>query len=240
VVVVAPLVRSLVSRALRVAIALGAKLTPRRMRMRYAWLVARLIRPIVARGFRDYRILTLLNSELSLSLGYVLRAMTEHGCEFDLPMRVHGEIPEDGAFIAGGHQQLNIAGVRLLFDRGRRIRLVRPTTDEHLMVGTRVPLELLASRDVMLFVRMRNALRAGETVVAMIDRLEGDGFAIQQEALSVALRSGVPIAFLAARVGDDGVIDVWFASPKATDAVAIAKELHAFVWSAAAMPPLCL
>ena len=228
-VVVAPLIRRLSARAFRVLIAGLGRLVPRSLRYRYARLFARLFRPLIAYQLRSIPGLASLNSELELSLGYVMRAMTEYGCQFDLPARIHGAdaIPSGGVLFTTGHLFLAIAGVRFLCDQGRKVFLVR-LTPEHRLIGTRIPMPVIVPGN-LLFVRMRNALRGGTSVAIMLDDALASELVIRRQAIEVAVRSGIPIVFFGANLGNDGAIDVVFERPRASDGEAIARELIDFI-----------
>lgn len=229
-VVVAPIVRTLIARSLRLVIGRAARVVPRRLRMRYAWRMSRLLQPVIAPALRKYRSLRLINSDRALSLGYVVRAMMDHGCEFDAPVRVHGGelIPTGAALFAGGHLYLGIAGLRWLWDRGLPLHLVRMSPDEQCILGTRVPARVIA-QDRLLFIRMRSAFRRGESVAALLDHYETGELAIHPEAFAVALACGAPVVFMAAEVSGDEAIDFYLELPKGRDAKEIAQELQQFL-----------
>ncbi len=193
-------------------------------------LLARLFRPPIAKRLRPVAGLGLLNSDLAISLGYVLRAATEFGCAFDVPLRVHGReaIPAGPALFASGHLYLAIAAVRFLCEQGRDVVLVRPTPEEHRLIGTRTPMPIIPSTR-HLFVQMRNALRGGTSVAAMLDDASTGELVIRRPAIEIAVRSGIPIVFFKGDVAPDGAIDVTFERPRASDVEGIARELLEFL-----------
>jgi hypothetical protein len=229
-VVVAQVIRTLTARAFRLSIAGAGRALPRSLRFHYARIASQVLGPIITYRLRPMAHLGPLNSDFELSLGYVIRAMTEHGCEFDVPVRVHGEeaIPGDGALFVSGHLYLAIACVRFLCDRGVPMSLVRQTPEEHHLIGTRKPLPIIIS-DKFVFVRIRNALRAGRSVAVLLDHATTGGLTIHQQAIGVAILSRVPIVFFGANAGEDGVIEVFFERPRGSDVGEISRELLAFI-----------
>jgi len=190
-----------------------------------------MFRPVIASRLRPSCGLGLLNSDLSLSLGYVLRAMTEHGCELEVPVRVRGEeaIPSAGAIFVGGHLYLSIAAVRFLCDRGVPVSLVRPAPDEHRLLGTRRPLPIIAS-DKSIFVRIRNTVRAGGSVAVLVDDASTGEVTIRPQTIELALRAQMPIVFFGANLAEDGAIEAVFERPRGRDTAEISRQLLAFLF----------
>jgi hypothetical protein len=236
-VAVAQIIRSLSARAFRLTIGGVGRAVPRRFRFRYVRFVARLFRSVIVWRLGPVNGLGLLNSELTLSLGYVIRTMTDCGCEFVLPMRVSGEesIPDQASLFVSGHLLLAGAGVRFLSERGVPLMLVRPTEDEYRLLGTRTRIPIFAYGEKLLLVRMRNALRAGTSVVALLDDASTGRLIIRPQALAAAVKSRLPIVFFGAYMGDEGKIEVVFARPRGSEVTDIAAELLAFIKSLA--PP---
>ncbi len=232
---VAQVIRSLSARAFRLAIGGVGRAVPRRFRFHYARFIGRLFRPLIARRLRPVNGLGLLNSDRILGLGYTLRAMTECGCEIDFPLRVKGEeaIPDQAALFVSGHFLFAGAAVRFLCARGVPVTLIRPTVDDYRLSGTRLRLPILASTDKLLFVRMRNALRAGMSVVALLDDASTGRLIIRPQPLAVAVRNHLPVVFFGATLDREANVQVVFERPRQTEATEIAAELLAFIGSIA-------
>jgi hypothetical protein len=160
-----------------------------------------------------------------------MRAMTDCGCEFEIPMRVRGEeaIPDEAALFVSGHLLLAALAIRFLCETGIPITIIDPTEDEYRLFGMRTRMKILPSRDKFVFVRMRNALRTGTTIAGLIDDASTGRLMIRPQALEVAVRSGVPIVFFGAHTADDGEIEAVFARPRGRKADEIAAELLEFV-----------
>jgi hypothetical protein len=223
--------RSLIARAFRLTIGVIGRLVPRRLRFPYARLAARVFRSFIAWRLGPVNFLGVLNSRQDLSLGYVMRAMTDCGCEFEIPMRVRGEesIPDEAALFVSGHLLLAALAIRFLRETGVPITIIDPTEDEYRLFGMRTRMTILASRDKFVFVRMRNALRTGTTIAGLIDDASTGRLMIRAQALEVAVRSGVPIVFFGAHTASDGEIEAVFARPRGRTADEIAAELLEFV-----------
>ena len=229
-VVVASILRSLIAPPFRLLIGGLGLAVPHSLRSRYACIAARFLRPAIALGLRTTP-LGLLNSDFELSYGYVIRAMTRLGCTFDIPTRVHGEeaIPRGAALFVTGHLFLSTVGVRFLCERGVPVSLIRATSERHYLVGTRTPMPVIVSSDNLLFVKMRNALRAGKSVAVMLDDASTGPLTIRPQAIDVAIRSRIPIVFFGANVAADYTAEVVFERPRGSDAGEIARELLAFI-----------
>jgi hypothetical protein len=223
--------RSVIARIFRLTIGRVGRIVPRRLRFPYARFASWLFRPVIAWKLAPVNFLGVLNSKRDLSLGYVMRAMTNSGCEFDVPMRVRGEeaIPDEAALFVSGHLLLAALAIRFLCETGIPITIIDPTEDEYRLFGMRTRMTILASRDKFVFVRLRNALRNGTTIAGLIDDASTGRLMIRPQALEVALRTSIPIVFFGVHTAGDGQIEAVFARPHGQKADEIAAELLEFI-----------
>jgi len=226
VVVVAQTLRSLIPRALRRTVALVGRMLPRRARFTFARFAAHALRPIIAPVLRRSPGLHQLNSDSTLSLGYILRALTEFDCEFPIEMRIaSGSIPEGATLFVTGHLWLAIVCMRRVCEDGKLVHLVRATGEEHRLIGTRIALPVIDAATQSRLIRIRTALRNGDRVAVMVDHMEGDEMMIRSGALALALRLNVPIIFFDATLGRDGVFGLVFETLRGENAEMIAADL---------------
>jgi hypothetical protein len=236
---------SLMLRAAGRAVALAFRAVPKVLRFRAAVVLARWLEPLIKRikAYEERRKLK-VESAREISLDLLLLMLTRHGTAFDPVLRIEGldHLPAPGrpALVLGAHTMLSTLLMRSLYDIGYDPLVI---SAEHAfpIAGTRRFTRTLSPSPTMLLTVAR-ALKGGQFVVAAIDRGEperrnapfptaGGTLLVSDALIRLAMRSGVPMVFLASRLDESSRVVCHLGAPSPSSAVAndIAADFARFV-----------
>jgi lauroyl/myristoyl acyltransferase len=228
--------------------AMAMRLIPRRRRFRVAVLVSRAALPLIRRteAYREQR-KAKVDGIREIALYLILDCLTKHGTRFDPVINVtHYENVEralaagKGVLSISPHTVLSLFLARLFHDAGHDPVIV--TADPRMRVGgTILEAETIQPSPTFL-VAIRNRLRGGRLVCAMLDRAEArEGRTVEfatsrgriiiaTALIRVAARSETSVVFSEAHLDERGIV-ITFAPPSSSSdaADAITRDFIEFV-----------
>ncbi|HET9982149.1 MAG TPA: hypothetical protein VFQ38_01115 [Longimicrobiales bacterium] len=232
------------------ALGLSLRIVPRRHRFGAASLVARALRPLLARTtlYRE-QLRHRVDSLPEIALFRVLDALTRTGTRFDPVMTIDGGEALQaalqsgrGVLVVAPHAMLTTLIVRRLHDMGCAPEVV--SADPGMRIdGTRLPARTIQPSPAFLLA-VRSRLRAGGVVCAMIDRGEpsegrtvefatpGGPVLVADALVRLAVRCGARVVFTTFRLDERGRVVAALASPDAASSgspEAILGDFAAFV-----------
>lgn len=216
------------------AFATAMRLVPRRRRFRAALLVARAALPLIRKteAYREQQ-KSKVDGIREIALYLILDCLTKHGTRFDPVINTTNYENVERALADGKgvltispHTVLSLMLVRLLHDAGHDPVIV--TADPNMRIGGTIKPAETTQPSPTFLVAIRNRLRRGRLVCAMLDRAEArEGRTIEfatvrgriivaTALIRVAARSDARVIFSAAYLDKRGIV-ITFAAPSSSN-----------------------
>lgn len=227
-------------------VAIAFRVIPLRLRYRAAFVVARCLEFFIERTqVYETRKVLLHDNLRETAIDLVLDQLTRNGTEFDPILEVEGAeslrcMGHGPTLVIGVHTMLSMLFVRFVHDLGLDIRIIT-AVPRYRVPGTRKLARVLCPSPALLF-DVRRGFRNGETLGAMIDRLNPDrrssqfqsaagSLTLSNTLIRLAVRHHANIIFIATKLNEHskGVMRLARPQPSSVGADDIVSDFAQFV-----------
>ena len=216
-------------------VALAFRCLPVPLRFRAAFVAARCLEFFIERTrVYETRKILLHDNLRETAVDLVLDHLTRHGTEFDPILEVHGaeslsSMGHGPALVIGVHTMLSMLFVRYVYDKGLDLRIIT-AVPLYRVPGTRKPARVLIPSPALLF-DVRRGFKNGETLGAMIDRLNPDrrssqfqsaagSLTLSNTLIRLAVRHHAHIIFIATKLDERSHVVMRLGRPRSSSVAA--------------------